>query len=234
MASSPVRKVACPRRGSRFPAEIGRRYAGHLSAHPLRRQIIITGLVNDMVNHGGITFAFRCQEETSASAEQVARAYIVCREIFDFDGYSQAIEALDGVVTTHQQSALHLAFRRLLDRAVRWFLQARPGMIDIAAEIARFGPVVAELAPQLERAMTQVGKHPSVVEVRTGIGLLAGVQLVDAVSADAITRVCVESGILLRALPSNTIQISPPFIVEESDLWRIAGAVAAALDHPDL
>jgi glutamate dehydrogenase len=131
-----------------FPTELIR-YADQLAAHPLRRQIVTTCLVNDMVNRGGITFAFRAQEETSAEPEQIARAYIVCREIFDFNGYSEAIEALDGVVATQEQSALYLAFRRLLDRAVRWFLQARPGTIDIAAEIARFGPVIAELAPQL-------------------------------------------------------------------------------------
>ncbi|MBV9817135.1 MAG: aspartate aminotransferase family protein [Solirubrobacterales bacterium] len=93
---------------------------------------------------------------------------------------------------------------------------------------------VAELAPELERAMAQVAKHPSVVEVRTGIGLLAGIQLIDEVSADLITRVCLESGVLLRAITGNTLQISPPFVVEAGALWRIAGAIAVALDHPDL
>lgn len=143
-----------------FPPQLAR-YADQLSAHPLRRQIVTTFLVNDMVNRGGITFAFRAQEETSADAEQVARAYIVCREIFDFNGYSDAIEALDGVVTTGEQSALYLAFRRLLDRSVRWFLQARPGTIDIAAEIERYGPVIAELAPQLPELV--VGEQRVVV-----------------------------------------------------------------------
>jgi adenosylmethionine-8-amino-7-oxononanoate aminotransferase len=70
--------------------------------------------------------------------------------------------------------------------------------------------------------------------VRTGIGLLAGVNLVEDVSADLITRVCLQAGILLRALPDNTLQISPPFVIEAGDLWRIAGAIAVALDHPDL
>jgi glutamate dehydrogenase len=143
-----------------FPPQLAR-YADQLAAHPLRRQIITTCLVNDMVNRGGITFAFRAQEETSAASEQVARAYIVCREIFDFNGYSEAIEALDGVVTTQEQSALYLGFRRLLDRAVRWFLQARPGTIDIAAEIERFSPVIAELAPQLPELV--VGEQRAVV-----------------------------------------------------------------------
>jgi glutamate dehydrogenase len=131
-----------------FPPQLSR-YADQLAAHPLRRQIVTTCLVNDMVNRGGITFAFRAQEETSADPEQIARAYIVCREIFDFNGYSDAIEALDGVVTAADSAAMYLGFRRLLDRAVRWFLQARPGTIDIGAEIERFGPVIAELAPQL-------------------------------------------------------------------------------------
>jgi glutamate dehydrogenase len=131
-----------------FPAELAR-YADQVSAHPLRRQIVTTCLVNDMVNRGGITFAFRAQEETSAAPEQIARAYIVCREIFDFNGYSDAIEALDGLVPAADSAAMYLGFRRLLDRSVRWFLQARPGTIDIGAEIERFGPVVAELAPQL-------------------------------------------------------------------------------------
>jgi putrescine---pyruvate transaminase len=93
---------------------------------------------------------------------------------------------------------------------------------------------VKELEPELVRAMAQVAKHPSVAEVRTGIGLLAGVNLVEDVSADLITRVCLEAGILLRALPDNTLQISPPFVIEAGDLWRIAGAIAVALDHPNL
>jgi adenosylmethionine-8-amino-7-oxononanoate aminotransferase len=93
---------------------------------------------------------------------------------------------------------------------------------------------VAELAPELVRAMEQVAKHPSVVEVRTGIGLLAGVQLVPEVPADLVTRVCLETGVLLRAITDNTIQVSPPFVIEAGALWRIAGAIAAALDHPEL
>jgi glutamate dehydrogenase len=185
---------------SYFPPQISHRYGDRLAAHPLRRQIITTCLVNDMVNRGGITFAFRCQEETSASAEQVARAYIVCREIFDFDGFSQAIEALDGLVTTQQQSALYLGFRRLLDRAVRWFIQARPGLIDIGAEIGRFGPVVAELAPQIPElvARQQRGvmtdeinelKRENVPEplARQAAGLLTRFMLLDITKIAGIT-----------------------------------------------
>jgi glutamate dehydrogenase len=134
---------------SYFPPQVVERYGDRLSAHPLRQRIITTRLVNDMVNRGGITFVHRARDETAASSEQVTRAYIVCREIFGLDTYVAAVEALDNQLTTDTQGVLYLTFRRLLDRSVRWFLQARPNLIDIGAEIDRFGPVVAELAPKL-------------------------------------------------------------------------------------
>jgi adenosylmethionine-8-amino-7-oxononanoate aminotransferase len=102
--------------------------------------------------------------------------------------------------------------------------------LDVLAEedlVAR----VATLAPELERAVAPLAEHPLVKEVRTGIGLLAGVQLNAEVSGDQVTRHCLEDGILLRVITSNTVQISPPFIVEADDLERIAAALARALDQ---
>jgi adenosylmethionine-8-amino-7-oxononanoate aminotransferase len=93
---------------------------------------------------------------------------------------------------------------------------------------------VARLAPELVRATEQLAKHPLVTEVRGGIGLIAGVQLAPEVDGDALMRACVEAGVLVRILGGNVVQISPPFVIEEGDLWRIAGAIAAALDHLDL
>jgi glutamate dehydrogenase len=146
-----------------FPPALVERYADRLAAHPLRRELITTCLVNEMVNRGGITFAFRVQEETAASPEQVARAYTVCREIFGLREYVASVEALDNVVPTEAQTALYLEFRRLLDRSVRWFLQARPGQLDVGAEIERFAPVVAELGPKLADLIVGV-EHKALVE----------------------------------------------------------------------
>jgi glutamate dehydrogenase len=126
-----------------FPAPLVERYDDRLDSHPLRRQIVTTGLVNDLVNRGGITFAYRAMEETGASADHVMRAYAVCREIFGLQDYVAAVEALDTVVDTDVQTALYLEFRRLLDRAVRWFLQNLRDDFDVAAEIERLGPTLA-------------------------------------------------------------------------------------------
>ena len=132
-----------------FPREIVARYDDRLDAHPLRREIITTSLVNNMVNRGGITFAFRVQEETAAGPVQIARAYVVAREVFGLRDFVARVEALDAVAPTRGQTALYLEFRRLLDRSVRWLVQNRPPIVDVAAEIERFAGTVATLSPAL-------------------------------------------------------------------------------------
>jgi glutamate dehydrogenase len=130
-----------------FPAPIVERYDELLDRHPLSRQIITTMVVNDMINRGGITFAFRAGEETGAGPVQVARAYMVAREVFDLPAFWARVEALDNVVPTAAQCALLLESRRLLDRATRWVLTSRGGRVDVEAEIARFRADVARVTP---------------------------------------------------------------------------------------
>ena len=132
-----------------FPPQIQDEYATQLAAHPLRQEIVINAVVNSMVNRGGITFAFRAGEETGADPEQVARAFVVCREVFGLTSYVAEIEALDNVVSTETQTILYLEFRRLLDRASRWFLSTRPTNIDVVAEVKRFRGPVSEFAPRV-------------------------------------------------------------------------------------
>jgi glutamate dehydrogenase len=136
-----------------FPERIRKEYATQLASHPLRREIITNAVVNSMVNRGGITFAFRAGEETGAGPEQIARAFVVCREVFGLSSYVAEIEALDNVVSTDTQTVLYLEFRRLLDRASRWFLSTRPSNIDVVAEIERFRGPVAEFAPRMDEVL---------------------------------------------------------------------------------
>ena len=49
-----------------FPPQLVERYGDRLHGHPLRREIVTNSVVNSMVNRGGITFAFRAEDETGA------------------------------------------------------------------------------------------------------------------------------------------------------------------------
>ncbi|HEY5514716.1 MAG TPA: NAD-glutamate dehydrogenase domain-containing protein, partial [Pengzhenrongella sp.] len=132
-----------------FPSAVRQGYAGELGEHPLRREIISNAVANSMINRGGITFVFRAIEETGATSEQVARAFVICREVFGLADYVARVEALDNVIETAAQTPLYFELRRLLDRSVRWFLASRATAVDIGAEINRFADVVAGLGPRM-------------------------------------------------------------------------------------
>ena len=104
--------------------------------------------------------------------------------------------------------------------------QANLDVIEEEGLVAR----VAQLTPELAGAVAPLADHPAVAEVRAGIGLLAGVQLRPEVSGDAVTRRCLQDGILLRVITNNTLQISPPFVVDADELRAIATSIAGALD----
>ncbi len=92
---------------------------------------------------------------------------------------------------------------------------------------------VAALGPELMRALQPLAAHPLVTEIRGGVGLIAGVQMAPEVDGEQIARACLDAGILVRILGGNIIQVSPPFIVAEADLWRIADGISTALDQAD-
>lgn len=90
----------------------------------------------------------------------------------------------------------------------------------------------ARLTPALDAALAPLRGLPGVREVRSGYGFLAGVELDAAIPAPVVAAECVRRGVIVRALHRNTLQVSPPFVIEEDDLGRIADTIAAALPSP--
>jgi glutamate dehydrogenase len=204
-----------------FPDELVRRYGDRLDQHPLRRQIIVTSLANNMVNRGGITFAFRAHEETAASPAQVARAYVVAREVLGLRPYVAEVESLDNRVPTRAQTLLYLEFRRLVDRSVRWWLQARPPIVDVAAEIERFRPVVEELRGQVPELL--VGNERHRLERRADELCAVGVpedlavrsaSLLDSYSLLDVTEIAAATGTPASRVAPVYFQVSERFGVD--------------------
>jgi glutamate dehydrogenase len=59
-----------------FPPQLRERFAEHFEAHPLRREIIATAVVNYVINHAGIGFFRRVMHASDADLGRVAGAYI--------------------------------------------------------------------------------------------------------------------------------------------------------------
>jgi adenosylmethionine-8-amino-7-oxononanoate aminotransferase len=89
---------------------------------------------------------------------------------------------------------------------------------------------VASLGRHLTAAVAPLADHALVTDVRAGVGLLAGIQVRDAEVADKVARLCFDRGYVMRVITNATLQISPPFTVEEHELDGIVTTIAEALD----
>lgn len=88
----------------------------------------------------------------------------------------------------------------------------------------------AALEPVLAEAVAPLADHPLVAEVRAGSAFMAGVQLREGVPGELVAEACTSSGVLLRVIHNNTLQICPPFVVTEHEIALIARAIGSALD----
>ncbi|MBB5918732.1 glutamate dehydrogenase [Nocardia transvalensis] len=130
-----------------FPTPLRERFAVAIRRHPLRRQIVATRVVNDMIDYGGISYAFRLAEETGASTDDAVRAFTVAVEIFDLRALWHRIRTTP--MPTAARDLLELETERTLDRASRWLLTNRPQPIAIGADIARYRDGVRAVVSQV-------------------------------------------------------------------------------------
>jgi adenosylmethionine-8-amino-7-oxononanoate aminotransferase len=105
-------------------------------------------------------------------------------------------------------------------------IMEREGLVERARTLE--ATLAAGLAPLAE--------HPLVSEVRSGTGVLAAVQIDPARSAADPTLVgqlvpaCRRHGIMGRVLAGGALQISPPLVLTDDEVFELAEGLRGALD----
>ena len=156
-----------------FPTPLRERFAEAILAHPLRREIVATIVVNQMVNLSGISFDHRMTEDTGASVVDVIRAWLVAREVFESDRLWSEIDALGTTVPLDTQFDLFLDCRRMVERGALWVLRHRRPPFGLTATVARLKPGISELAATL--GMKLRGRMADVAMSEEASRLAAGV-----------------------------------------------------------
>ena len=128
-----------------FPTPMRERFADQMNAHRLRREIVATRVVGDLVDIGGITMFHRLSQETGSTAADVARAHVTARAIFGTDELWREITALDNVVSAAAQTRARLASRLIAERSCRWLLNNRRPPLSIVDTVEFFRPRMQRL-----------------------------------------------------------------------------------------
>ena len=137
-----------------FPMPLRERYRQQMERHPLRREIIATQVTNEMINRVGSTYVYRVRDETGARIPDIVRAYLLTREIFDFETFWHGVEALDDKVPDAVQSGMLNDSERLMARATLWFLRYKKLRDEIAKTVEHFTPGVRAVAAGLGKFLS--------------------------------------------------------------------------------
>jgi glutamate dehydrogenase len=140
---------------SYFPERLREQFEEGIGKHRLRREIVATVLTNDIVNRVGVTFVHEVKEKTGMPADEIARAYVVAREISGMRVLWKEIEALDLSGGTNAQTSLLTECGRLLERSTVWLLRNAAHPIDVQAELDTYTEGARELAARLDEVLTE-------------------------------------------------------------------------------
>jgi len=137
-----------------FPTKMQHTYRQQMLTHPLKREIIVTQVVNDLINGAGITFWPRLSGETGVSAAELTNANFVAREIFGSLAMRDEIKQFDNVLDAAVQTRMRIEMRTLVERSSRWLVNNRRPPMDSEAVAEFFTVPVQRVMGQLPELMT--------------------------------------------------------------------------------
>lgn len=163
----PDQEVFASRLPSYFPTTLREQFGTDIRSHQLRREIVTTMLVNDVVDTAGISYAYRVTEDVGVAPIDAVRSFAAADAIFGLGRvWRQIREAGTNGVPVAVTDRMTLDLRRLIDRATRWLLNYRPVPLAVGAEINRFAQKVATLTPLMADWLR--GDDKAIVEKEAG------------------------------------------------------------------
>lgn len=156
----PEQDVFASRLPRYFPTPLRERFGPEIRTHQLRREIVTTMLINELVDAAGISYAFRLSQDVGVGPIDAVRTWVATDAIFEIDHIWRGIRAADLPVALSDRMTLDT--RRLIDRAGRWLLNYRPQPLAVGAEINRFAAKVRALTPRMSEWLR--GDDKAIVE----------------------------------------------------------------------
>lgn len=137
-----------------FPDVLVERYSAEINNHRLKRELVATMLVNQMVDHLGITFVHQLQATSKLSITEIMRGFALSRDIFNLGAIWQSINDLDYQVDATLQLNLMHNLAATVERTTR--LMVDKGLVteDAVSTIAKLAPKAAEAVQQLGKQLS--------------------------------------------------------------------------------
>jgi glutamate dehydrogenase len=136
-----------------FPASIARAFADEIPHHGLRRELIVTGVVNRLVDLMGASFIFRLTRSHATRTDDAVHAWIFADGVLDLGEQAERLRADAGDQGAQAELAALLALEGAARRVCGWAVGGLESGAPLGAAIARFKPAFEELCARFETTL---------------------------------------------------------------------------------
>ncbi len=133
-----------------FPPSIVERFSDEVAHHRLRRELIATRLVNELVDVMGSTFVFIMVRDHGAQAHEAIRAWIIAGDIVELHSRAENLRGHAYLMTAEAEVGAFLALARATRSAADWALQHCAPEVAIGAAVEKFRPLFQSLSAEFE------------------------------------------------------------------------------------
>lgn len=114
-----------------FPKQLHKKYHQAILHHPLRREIIATISINELINRIGLSFVYEVQEKCGCAFEDVIKVCYVVINVFDLRSFWEEVELLDYKVDASSQIKILQDMNKIIVRTIIWILRYYPKVTSI-------------------------------------------------------------------------------------------------------
>jgi glutamate dehydrogenase len=133
-----------------FPPSIVERFSDEIAHHRLRRELVATQLVNELVDVMGSTFIFTMVRDHGAQAHEAIRAWIIAADIVELHSRAENLRAQAYLMNAEAEVSAFLALGRATRGASEWALGHCKPEVAIGEAVEKFRTLFQKLSAEFE------------------------------------------------------------------------------------
>jgi glutamate dehydrogenase len=133
-----------------FPPSIVERFSDEIAHHRLRRELVATRLVNELVDVMGSLFVFRMVRDHGVQAPEAIRAWVIAGDIIDLHSRAENLRANAYLMTGDAEVGAFLALEHAAKSAADWTLEHCKPDVAIGVAVEKFRPPFHNLSNAFE------------------------------------------------------------------------------------
>ena len=135
---------------SYFPKYIRDNFAQYIRQHPLKKEILATCIVNDIVNRMGCIFVNHIIENIGITVENVIKIYVITTHIYNLYELWNELDKLDSKIHINTYTSLIREVQKFIGQTTFWFLRNSSKFTNIDTQLEELSSQISILEENID------------------------------------------------------------------------------------